>query len=143
MSAKPIKERAHFLDKPEDETADGFLKRRLSFIEDEFSEEELSGLPPEALREQRGVYNAIMRITFGRFAREEFMFSEDLELYENIIGEEVDLYEPLTTEQKNEIYFTRKRVKKNFEKAYAEARERKYDRITKVIHAIPIPKLNP
>lgn len=44
--------RIHFLDGPENETADGFLKRRLLFLEDYFSYEELSGLSRESLQEE-------------------------------------------------------------------------------------------
>ena len=129
---------AHFLDKPSDETADEFLKRNLTFVEEEFSYEELSGLPMEELDRQRRTCNAFFRVIRGKFMHEEFIFADDPEGYEFLFGEPLDMYEPLSDKQENQIYITEKRVQRNFARAYSEARERKHERLTKLIEAFPI-----
>jgi hypothetical protein len=129
---------AHFLDTPSDETADEFLKRNLAFVEEEFAYEELSGLPMEELDRQIQACNAFFRVIRGNFVHENFIFADDPEGYEIFFGEPLDMYGPLTDEQENQIYITEKRVQRNFARAYSEARERKYERLTKLIEAFPI-----
>ena len=127
-----------FLDKPSDETADEFLKRRLSHLESHFSYEYLSALSEERLEEEIQYYNDHIKEIRSHFMDEDSVYVENPELYESIVGESLDLYEPMTQPQLRQYRETTTKVKSNFDKAYQDWKDRRINRITTIFNSVPL-----
>lgn len=79
----------------------------------------------------------MLLITRNKFMHEDFVFSDNLAAYEGMIGEEVDLYKPLTTEQENQIEVTKRRIERNFDKAFEDARDKRFQRLANILGSLP------
>jgi hypothetical protein len=129
---------SQFLGTPNDETADGFLERRLAFIEEHFSYEELTGLSIDELENQRKSYNDYLNSVYSRFTHEDFVFADDLETYNAITDSEEQLFAPLSEPQQRQILATTEKIHRNFDKAYQDAKDRKVNRIASIMSSIPV-----
>ena len=87
MPDKDFTEDFHFLEKKSDETGNEFLQQRLIYLQEHFSYSELSGLSAGELERQYELFRLMVRKTKGRYANSDFVFSDELGVYESIIGE--------------------------------------------------------
>ncbi|GAA3861561.1 hypothetical protein [Haloarcula argentinensis] len=135
MTEGNSREETHFLNEPENESADEFLQRRLEFIEEHFAYERLCGLSKDGLREELDTYQAMLTVTKNRFSN--FKYSDDPLLYA-VWAENMDeQFEPLTAEQENQIEVTDSIVHRNFDKAIEDAKNRRFERISNLLSSIP------
>ncbi|WP_226479361.1 hypothetical protein [Natrinema amylolyticum] len=138
MTTEPESENFHFLEDHPDEDGDKFLKRRLSYMLDQFSYQRLSGCSVEELNNQIEYYNLVLKDTYKNFTNSDFDFAEDPEMYEFIAGEELDLHEPLTSAQRMQIASVASKINANFDKAREDARDKKYERLSLIMDSIPV-----
>lgn len=106
-------------------------------MESHFSYENLTGLSEEGLNGEIGYYNDLINDLYSHFANKEFTFAEHLDSYEALIGEEVDIYEPLSQEQSKQITETTRKVKRNFDKAHEDFRDTRIERIGYFLSSVP------
>jgi hypothetical protein len=129
------REEAHFLNEPEYDIADEFLQRRLEFIEEHFAYERISGLSKAGLHQERDTYQAILTVTKNHFS--DFTYADD-PLLDLMREEEMDgKFKPLTGKQQNQIELTKSVVHRNFDKAFEDAKNRRFERISNLFSSIP------
>lgn len=128
----------HFLEIDKDMTADEFLEKRLSYMLEHFSYDELSGLPVEDLNEQIGFYNDLIEDTRRQFMNPDSIYADKPVLAEWATGEEQDRYDPLTEEQNKQIRSVSNKISRNFAKAREDAQDRKANRLATLMGSIPV-----
>ncbi|WP_139171327.1 hypothetical protein [Natronorubrum texcoconense] len=128
----------HFIERGTNESADEFLKRRLLHIENRFSYERLSGCSIEELDAQRQQYNFYLENMRSRFASPDFIFADDVDMYKELVGKEVELYDSLSSDQRMQIQSVAGKVHINFDKALEDARDRKFQRLSMAMDSIPV-----
>ena len=137
MSDEDLAENFHFLEEGTKETGNEFLRQRLTYLQEYFSYSELSGLSAGELERQHKLFKIMVEKTKLRYANPDFVFSDELEVYESLIDEELDLYEPLSEEQRMQIVSAINKINRNFDKAREDARDKKFERLSKVVSSVP------
>lgn len=125
----------HFLDQESEMSGEEFLKSNLSFMLDHFSYENLSGLSVSELNKKIDYYNFIRENIYASYLDSESMWAEPGFKAIALDGED-HLYEPLTKSQRMEIIRVCDQIRGNFDKAYEDAKDRKFSRIKSIINSI-------
>lgn len=107
-------------------------------MRERFSYERLSGCSKEELNNQVNYYNEILRDTYEHFGNEDSIFTADPEVYEYVSGEEADFYKPLNSDQEMQIVSVAGEIHMNFDKAWEDAKDRKYKRLNLLANSLPL-----
>jgi hypothetical protein len=123
-----------FIDEEQsNQTADEFLKTRVTMMREHFSYERLSGCSLKEINSQIEYFNRLYKDTHRQFGSDEDIVS----LWEYALDSELDLYEPMSHEQKLQLKKVFHEVGMNFDKAAEEARDRNANRLSTLVSAIP------